>query len=199
MFTALRSVGQHRILRFPVPKRCLATETSLPQAADGRGEETAEEQRQRYNLFLEEKAKEPPNRPQLKIQTNENHGLYAFFRKLPVNSGVSSSLIYETVEPRNKSSTKLGEHPSVLLQFSIPLNSDSHGQAARGTLSSSAESLSRTFILFGTLLSASVIYLRRRPRRQRGWESSRSSPISAKRMHGYVIHFAGDIYTWLNV
>lgn len=113
MFTALRQVAQRRALRFPASARCLATETAFPQSADGQVEETAEEQRQRYNEFLEQKAKELPTRPQLKLPTNENHGLYAFFRKVPVDGGMSS--VYETVESPTKSSTKLGACRHLLL------------------------------------------------------------------------------------
>ena len=111
MFATLRRVTQRRAARLPSATRCFATETSLPAATESE-ERNNEELRQRYNEFLERKAKEPPLRPQLKIETKENHGLYAFFRKVPVDGGAST--IYETVEANNKVSTKLGMCPVTL-------------------------------------------------------------------------------------
>ena len=110
--TTLRHVARRRIVLLPPTARCFATETPLPVTAENEGEDN-EVRRKRYNQFLEEIAKEPPQRPQLKITTNENHGLYAFFRK--VSADGDSSTIYETVEASNKVTTKLGVYSVTLL------------------------------------------------------------------------------------
>ena len=84
-------------------RRWLATEVPVPAEAE---ELTPEQQRQRYEEFLGEKEKEPPTRPQLNVSVREDHGLYAFFRQVPTDGGLSSE--YETVEPSNKPSSKTG-------------------------------------------------------------------------------------------
>ena len=81
-------------------RRWLATE------APGRIEETEEQQRQRYESFLAAKEKEPPLRPQLSVEVNPKHGLYAFFRKVPSKDGLDT--VYETVRSTEQPGTKMG-------------------------------------------------------------------------------------------
>ncbi|KAL5520106.1 hypothetical protein ACEPAG_1766 [Sanghuangporus baumii] len=84
----------------PNIRRCLATEVS------GTIEESEEQQRERYESFLAAKEKEPPTRPQLDVQVNPEHGLYAFFRKVSSEGGLSFE--YDTVQSAEKAGTKMG-------------------------------------------------------------------------------------------
>lgn len=102
MLSTIRSqVSRRSSARVNNLRRWLATEVTTDV-----DELTAEQQRQRYEEFLAEKEKEPPTRPQLKVPVNPDHGLYAFFRKVPTDGGMST--MYETVESANKPSTKMG-------------------------------------------------------------------------------------------
>ena len=60
-----------------------------------------------FDEFLEKKALEKPERPQLGIKVSENHGLWAFFRQVQVRG----KEVYETVEER------------------VPGKTDSHGES----------------------------------------------------------------------
>ena len=97
--------------RLHYARRWLATETTIPidsspeflqeeQRRFGKlpepPRESEEEQRKRYAEFLEKKALEKPLRPQLDIEANENHGLWAFFRKME-RGGKD---VYETIEEK---------------------------------------------------------------------------------------------------
>ncbi|KAH8114538.1 mitochondrial 39-S ribosomal protein L47 (MRP-L47)-domain-containing protein [Phellopilus nigrolimitatus] len=103
MLSALRStVARRRPAHLLNTRRCLATETSMPAAE----EDSEEKQRERYEKFLEQKAQELPTRPQLNISVDKDHGLYAFFRQVPIDGGEKTT--YETVESKHKPSTKTG-------------------------------------------------------------------------------------------
>ena len=54
-----------------------------------------EEQKERYEQFLNEKENESPLRPQIKIDVDPNHGLWAFFRKEQNEDGQET---YQTVK-----------------------------------------------------------------------------------------------------
>lgn len=70
-------------------------------------DEVAKAQRvKEYEAFLEQKANEPPLRPQLNVTVKEDHGLYHFFRKMPTKDGLPP--VYETVEAVANSAHKKG-------------------------------------------------------------------------------------------
>ena len=77
-------------------------ETAMPSAPE---EETEEQQRERYEKFLEHKALEKPTRPQLDVAVEKDHGLYKFFRQLIVDDVPT----YETVESKLRPSTSVGK------------------------------------------------------------------------------------------
>ncbi|THH10465.1 hypothetical protein EW145_g1292 [Phellinidium pouzarii] len=105
MFLVLRShVARRQPARLVHARRWLATETIMPATEGGQDEEQL--QRQRYERFLEQKALEPPERPQAKVTVNEKHGLYAFFRQTSKDGELP--VIYETIEASNKPETKTG-------------------------------------------------------------------------------------------
>ncbi|KAI5122807.1 hypothetical protein M0805_000149 [Coniferiporia weirii] len=109
MFSALRlHLGRRQPVCLANARRWLATEISIPAADDGKDSE--EQQRIRYEEFLEQKALEPPERPQLNVAVKDSHGLYAFFRQVPTEGGLTtnSATIYETIEPKNKPSSRTG-------------------------------------------------------------------------------------------
>lgn len=74
----------------------------MPSAPE---EETEEQQRERYEKFLEHKALEKPTRPQLDVAVEKDHGLYKFFRQLIVDDVPT----YETVESKLRPSTSVGK------------------------------------------------------------------------------------------
>ncbi|EJC98097.1 MRP-L47-domain-containing protein [Fomitiporia mediterranea MF3/22] len=107
MLSALRL----RVARRPTAplaniRRWLATETSLPTSRPLEQDESEEAQRLRYEAFLAEKEQEPPTRPQLNIPVSPKHGLYAFFRQVSTEGGMSFE--YETMEGQHKAETKKG-------------------------------------------------------------------------------------------
>lgn len=121
MFSALRCQTRNS-LRFG-SRRWLATEIALPNTVskefvkeaqsrtrdlvDAEPEISEEEQKERYNAFLDEKAKERPLRPHLGVEVDPNHGLWAFFRKVEKDGQET----YETVERDSPGQTSgSGEH-----------------------------------------------------------------------------------------
>ena len=100
MFSALRSYAPRRThVGFAQARRWLATETAVsPNVADE--DDRAKAQRvKEYEAFLEQKANEPPLRPQLNIKVKDDHALYHFFRKMPAKDGENP--VYETIETSN--------------------------------------------------------------------------------------------------
>lgn len=91
-----------------VSKRLLATETALPGEPSrefldeerrrfGPKKEEPESdqlQQERYDAFLKEKASQNPKRPQLRVEVDPNHGLWAFFRQVEKDE----KRTYETIE-----------------------------------------------------------------------------------------------------
>ena len=107
MFFAVRSYAPRRAQANLVHlRRWLATETTVPPAAKNDSDATKAQNVKEYEAFLEQKAKEPPLRPQLNMKVKENHGLYHFFRKIPTKDGEPP--VYETVEPVANSAHKKG-------------------------------------------------------------------------------------------
>lgn len=104
MLSTLRS---HVARRPPAPlaniRRWLATTVESQANEEAESEEV---ERQRYEKFLAQKAKEPPIRPQLDVAVSPKHGLYGFFRQIASEDGATTS--YEIVQSASTPGTKMG-------------------------------------------------------------------------------------------
>lgn len=100
MFAALRSYTPRRTpVGFAQARRWLATETAVSSNTADEDDRAKAQRVKEYEAFLEQKAKEPPLRPQLNVKVKDDHGLYHFFRKTPAKDGESP--VYETIETSN--------------------------------------------------------------------------------------------------
>ena len=97
MFSVLRSHSTRRTtVGIAQARRWLATETAISSNAADEDDRAKTQRVKEYEAFLEQKAKEPPLRPQLNIKVPDNHGLYHFFRKMPAKDGQKP--VYESIE-----------------------------------------------------------------------------------------------------